>query len=82
MTIRFGQHCARAWTGTAIEQSCPCPKEPCGLVDPGRAHPDCLHHPLKRGKSFRQIHSEDHCPGTQSAPGAGDSLHAPGAHHP
>ncbi|MGW4718915.1 hypothetical protein [Nocardia sp. NPDC004260] len=61
----FGAHAGRAWSGTAIEDACLCPQEPCGLVDPGLADPDCPHHPLVRSKSFRQGHSAKDCPGTR-----------------
>lgn len=40
-------HIGRSWPGMGneIEASCPCPKAPCGLVDPDKANPDCEHHP-------------------------------------
>jgi hypothetical protein len=55
-------HVGRSWTGTAIEDDCPCPKAPCGLVDGSDVHPACLHHPFQRAKTFRQIHPADRCP--------------------
>ena len=57
-----GQHVGRSWSGTRIEDICPCPQEPCGLVDLGRTHPDCDEHPPSRAKSMRQIHDAARCP--------------------
>lgn len=56
-------HVGRAWHGHDIEDTCPCPQEPCGLVDPGRADPECQHHPVGRAKSIRQGHKASECPG-------------------
>lgn len=56
-------HSGRSWTSTFLEDACPCPKEPCGLVCPADADPDCLEHPFTRMKSMRQGHSEENCPG-------------------
>jgi len=57
-------HIGRSWPGMGneIEAECPCPKAPCGLVDPDKAHPDCEHHPLSRPKTMRQGHRADRCP--------------------
>lgn len=55
-------HVGRSWVGTPLEDTCPCPKEPCGLVDITRANPDCTQHPPTRYKSMRQGHSADVCP--------------------
>lgn len=55
-------HIGRSWAGHEIEDACPCPKAPCGLVDPDKANPDCEHHPLTRSKSMRQGHPADQCP--------------------
>lgn len=60
-------HVGRSWRGTAIEDACPCPQEPCGLVDIGRADPGCGHHPPKLAKSMRQGHSADRCPRIRAA---------------
>jgi len=57
-----GAHVGRAWTGTRIEDECPCPKAPCGLVDTSQTDPACEHHPVVRGKSIRQGHPADECP--------------------
>lgn len=65
-------HIGRSWPGaTPIEDACPCPKEPCGLVDREKAHPDCPDHPMERMKSVRQSHSAADCPGTKPAPAPG-----------
>ncbi|MGI5222199.1 hypothetical protein [Nocardia sp. CA-290969] len=63
MSEPHSAHVGRSWSGTAIEDSCPCPQEPCGLVDQKRAHPDCEHHPMVRTKTIRQSHTADRCPG-------------------
>jgi len=55
-------HTGRSWTGHEIEDDCPCPKEPCGLVDTGRAVAECLQHPVGRAKSMRQGHRAGACP--------------------
>lgn len=59
----MGWHAGRSWSGTRLEDACPCPKEPCGLVDIARTVPECLEHPLNRVKTFRQGHYPQHCPG-------------------
>lgn len=80
MSAAFGFHCGRSWEGTRIEDACPCPQEPCGLVDPGRADPDCEHHPFFRSKSMRQGHPADLCPaGPQSSSPAVSSPAGEGA---
>jgi hypothetical protein len=61
--VTAGFHIGRGWEGHEIEDACPCPQEPCGLVDLGRAADDCdQHHPLK-ARSTRQGHSLANCPG-------------------
>ncbi len=55
-------HSGRSFSGTQIEDSCPCPKESCGLVDLGRADPDCPDHWWERAKTLRQGHPADRCP--------------------
>ena len=54
-------HIGRAWVGHAIEDECPCPQEPCGLVDDARVDPACPHHPINVGKSIRQGHPAERC---------------------
>jgi hypothetical protein len=58
-----GFHIGRSWEGHEIEDECPCPQEPCGLIDLGRAVDECdQHNPLK-ARSTRQGHSLANCPG-------------------
>lgn len=64
-----GQHSGRSFVGTEIEDACPCPQEPCGLVDYARAHPDCEHHPIERRKTMRQIHDAQACAARQASRG-------------
>lgn len=59
-----GWHVGRAWSGNAIEDSCPCPKEACGLVDLGKTSTGCDQHPVTRAKTMRQGHEASQCPGT------------------
>lgn len=54
-------HVGRAWSGTDIEDACPCPQEPCGLVRMGTADPSCeQHQPIQ---TVRQVHAGSKCPG-------------------
>jgi hypothetical protein len=62
------RHIGRSWTGTPLEDTCPCPKEPCGLVRQGSANPDCPEHPIARAKSIRQSHRARHCPAAKESP--------------
>lgn len=57
------RHIGRSWDDTHLENSCPCPKEPCGLVNQAKADPRCFHHPVERYKTMRQGHRPDECPG-------------------
>jgi len=61
MSERF--HYGRAWSGTAIEDDCPCGKAPCGLVDSSRVHPTCPQHAIGAAKTIRQMHYADQCGG-------------------
>lgn len=58
-----GWHVGRSWTGHPLEDICPCPQEPCGLIDSAKASPDCDQHPWRRAKSMRQGHRAEDCPG-------------------
>lgn len=54
-------HIGRSFSGTRLEDDCPCLKAPCGLVsDPSD---ECDQHALLAGKTLRQIHSSENCPG-------------------
>lgn len=55
-------HIGRSWTGTALEDDCPCPKASCGLVVSSKIKSDCPQHSLVATKTIRQMHSEDNCP--------------------
>jgi hypothetical protein len=59
------KHIGRSWTGHDIEDTCPCPKAPCGLVPVDQASPDCGEHHWSAAKSIRQGHPADRCPGAQ-----------------
>jgi hypothetical protein len=60
-------HVGRSWVDTRLEDVCPCPKEPCGLVVLARADPDCPEHPPARFKSMRQGHPADRCPAEETS---------------
>ncbi|GAA4034644.1 hypothetical protein GCM10023063_18490 [Arthrobacter methylotrophus] len=55
-------HIGRSFTGTPVEDNCPCPKAPCGLVDVENVHPACDQHPFEHAKTMRQGHPADQCP--------------------
>lgn len=55
-----GWHKGRSWTGHTLEDACPCPQEPCGLVaDPD---PKCGQHWWEHAKTIRQAHRPEDCP--------------------
>lgn len=53
-------HFGRSWEGHPLEDECPCPQEPCGLVS--EPVEECEQHPMIRSKTMRQGHSADMCP--------------------
>lgn len=55
-------HIGRSWQGTRLEDACPCPKAPCGLVIAEEAVDECAEHPWHRLKTMRQGHADDRCP--------------------
>jgi hypothetical protein len=56
-------HMSRGWPGhTHVEDACPCPQEPCGMVAYGRIDPHCQEHPPERGKTIRDSHPASLCP--------------------
>ncbi|MGI5245082.1 hypothetical protein [Dactylosporangium sp. CA-139066] len=59
-------HIGRAWSGTEIEDGCPCPKAPCGLVDQAalKVGEACPQHLVN--KTIRQSHPADACPGRRA----------------
>lgn len=54
-------HVGRSWHGHVIEDMCPCPQVPCGLVRLDEVSPYCDQHTLE--KTLRQGHSPERCPG-------------------
>jgi len=56
-------HFGRSWDSHELEDACPCPKAPCGLVSRDNLNPDCDQHPTNRMKTLRQSHPADECPG-------------------
>jgi hypothetical protein len=64
-------HLGRSWPGdTHIEDVCPCPKQPCGLVDTDKTSPDCDQHHVGNGhhaRTTRQGHAAERCPGAREA---------------
>lgn len=59
-------HIGRSWSGHPLEDDCPCPKAPCGLVDMDRTDPTCPEHPAERCKSIRQSHPASACPAVRA----------------
>jgi hypothetical protein len=57
-------HIGRSWSGHFLEDTCPCLKAPCGLVDVDQTDPACPEHPADRGKTIRQSHPASECPGS------------------
>lgn len=55
-------HFGRAWSGHEIEDACPCPQAPCGLVSSHEVRPDCGHHAMVAAKTLRQRHVATECP--------------------
>lgn len=70
-----GWHVGRHWPssyterskGLTIEDECPCPVEPCGLIDHDKIDPDCPQHSLMAGKTTRASHRAEDCPGKRRA---------------
>lgn len=63
-------HIGRSFSGTEIEDDCPCEKAPCGLaIDSGVNTDQCAEHSIDEGKAIRQLHSADACPGKEDLSG-------------
>jgi hypothetical protein len=60
---QLAYHVGRSFSGSTIEDACPCPQEPCGLIRMDRARAGCLQHALGRAKTMRQAHPGGECPG-------------------
>lgn len=58
-------HVGRSWAGHPLEDACPCPKAPCGLVIQGQALDACPEHAPGAFKTMRQGHPSEQCPGVQ-----------------
>ncbi|MGV9546834.1 hypothetical protein [Streptomyces ardesiacus] len=57
-------HIGRSFDGGGhIEAACPCPLEPCGLVDRGKVSDKCDQHPPAACKTMRTGHPAESCPG-------------------
>jgi hypothetical protein len=54
-------HMGRSWSGSELEDECPCPKAPCGLVPSDTVDPKCDQHAPERCKTMRQVHSSAVC---------------------
>jgi hypothetical protein len=59
-------HVGRTWKGHEVEDGCPCPKEPCGLVSLAKVDPDCPQHSIAAGKTMRQSHPASSCSESQA----------------
>ncbi|MEU2180257.1 hypothetical protein [Streptomyces thermolilacinus] len=55
-------HIGRSWTGHEIEDNCPCPKAPCGLVPQDQVTETCREHHWSTAPTIRQSHPATHCP--------------------
>ncbi|WP_063803504.1 hypothetical protein [Streptomyces silvensis] len=59
-------HIGRSFDGGGhLEASCPCPLEPCGLVDTEKVVDECEQHPPARCRTMRTGHPADDCPGVR-----------------
>lgn len=56
----IAMHIGRSWTDHPIEDTCPYPQEPCGLVNHEHASTACEQHRIT--KTIRQGHHNDECP--------------------
>lgn len=61
-------HVGRAWSGTELEDGCPCPKASCGLVVEMQADPGCRQHHPSAVRTMRQRHQAGRCPGPRDQP--------------
>ena len=56
-------HMGRSFVGHPLEDACPCPKAPCGLIISDQIDESCDQHPMRHGKTYRQGHRPEDCPG-------------------
>lgn len=61
-------HIGRRFIGTEIENDCPCPQAPCGLVSERQADPACTDHHPNHAPTIRQGHADSACPGPKRTP--------------
>lgn len=54
-------HMGRSWSGHHMEDECPCPQEPCGLISRKKVVDNCPQHALGSSKTMRSIHLEEDC---------------------
>lgn len=54
-------HIGRSFSGHSIEDKCPCPQAPCGLI--ARPLDSCDQHGWFSAKTMRQFHYESQCKG-------------------
>jgi hypothetical protein len=61
-------HIGRSWPGLEphLENECPCPQEPCGLIAESKIDPDCPQHSWAATKTIRNSHDAGDCPGAPS----------------
>lgn len=45
-----------------LEDECPCPQEPCGLIAVAKIEPGCPQHDFTMAMTIRQSHSAADCP--------------------
>jgi hypothetical protein len=62
-TRTIDYHIGRSWTGSRLEDECPCPQEPCGLIAVSKIDPECPQHAMSAAMTTRQNHYADACPG-------------------
>lgn len=56
------RHFGRSWSGSSLEDLCPCPQQPCGLVTGADAERlDCPQHAQKYAQTMRQSHLASEC---------------------
>lgn len=57
-------HIGRSFDGGGhLEANCPCPLEPCGLVNTDTVVDECTQHPPMACKTMRTGHAAEDCPG-------------------
>jgi hypothetical protein len=62
VSAHAGNHIGRSWISHVIEDTCPCPKAPCGLVIQDAVTEACGEHHWSAAKTTRQSHPAALCP--------------------